>query len=175
MAVFLSRKSRHNQKLKKLSREAKIKKYYDANTLTLTECVREIEQMNKTGFLGVTSALAIGEALKNILQKSAHEEGKKKARRFVEFLAIQCKSRCLEIVTAQKVNTEMVWILQNTELEVSDAHHLAIAIGQKCQKLVSADPDFCNLAEKTKKEIGEKFNFPEFDIEKKSVLKQEGE
>lgn len=163
----MSRKSKKNREKRIRRIEKKEKRYYDANTLTNKECQHEIGKMKKTGFVGVTSSLAIGEAVRNILIKKPN--GKEKALHLIDYIEEQRKYKLIEILPACKVKKQLMEIFEIVkEMDIADAYHLAIAVSHGCVQFNSSDPDLDIPKEKQKK-IKEKFGLQEFVIVKRDI------
>ncbi len=163
------RSERNRAKREEEDRERK-EKYYDSNTLTIADCQKEIYNLSGTGFVGLTSHLAVGEAISNeILLDDDLGEGEiaYKAEQFIRFLLEQKENGCLRFVGADGDKSAIRYLLDNTELSLSDAHHFAIAIKAKCVSLISTDPDLYGLPRGKIEAIKKLFGLDEFIIEKR--------
>lgn len=164
----MSKKSKKNRERRIKRIKEKQKKYYDANTLTNIECQREIIKMKKTGFRGVTSSLAIGEAVRNTLIKK--KDGRERALALIDYMDGQYKCGLIEILPACKVKKGVMDICEIVEeIDIADAYHLAIAANSRCVEFHSSDSDF-NITREKQKKIGEKFGLQKFVIVNRGIM-----
>lgn len=161
--------------------EQRKKKYYDANTLTLKEVIQEIYAWRGTGFVGLTSTLAIGEALWNRILKMQERKMSQDtisitlATEFLGILMELKEQKCLRVVNAKGVKDQLSKVTAILDsLDISDAYHFAIAVKNQCVRFVSTDPDITQIRNDKINEIKTRFNLRDFKIEKKQIRNEVG-
>jgi predicted nucleic acid-binding protein len=137
--------------------------YYDACVLQKDSDIHPdiVNDNPKQGILSVTSHLALGEALGNILLKD-----KNQFDAFLNLIARYNKAGLLEIEGNDGIEKQMEKISEHgLELSFSDRVHLATALKAGCEQLHTCDGDFSYGPAKYHT-LGAVFGLPSFCVKK---------
>lgn len=129
--------------------------YYDACVLTTKETYDEIYNGNKRhGTKPIISNLAIGEACGNRYRKAGMEA----LNSFFILLARLDSLGVLEIVDHRGIDKILQEITNESELDITDAIHLATAIYNGCCNFRTIDRDLYGIPRDKVSKIAEKFS-----------------
>jgi len=161
--VNMSKSEKRRKEAKKRQKENNTPKwYYDACVLEKRLIYPEITSI-KNPKIPIISHLALGEAYGNCLL----DKGEEKADNFLKFIKLLKQNNFLYIKGNDGIDKIFNEINSSLDfrLSITDAVHLATAIKHECCIFKTADAkDFKEINKNKIKELGKKYNTPNFAI-----------